>query len=110
MVRAYVRKGPRPWKDKDKRMAAAVRLRAEGKSLREIGKELAVSEFTVRCDLKRWQETHPNVVPLRFPPAISRPAGGNKSHLEIAPDETAPKIRRIKLWRSSPFARSGTAR
>lgn len=96
MVRQYKRKGKTPWPDKDKRMAAAVRKRAEGKSLREIGKELGVSEFAVRCDLKRWQETHPNVVPLRFPTAISRPAGGNVSHPEIAPEDSVPRLRRIQ--------------
>jgi len=96
VVRNYKRKGKTPWPDKNKRMAAAVRKRAEGKSLREIGRELGVSEFAVRCDLKRWQETHPNVVPLRFPGAINRPAGGEKSQGKIAPEESAPRIRRIQ--------------
>lgn len=35
-------------------MQAAVRMRAEGKSLREIGTELAVTYETVRRDLARW--------------------------------------------------------
>jgi transposase len=96
MARKYKRKGKTPWPDKDKRMAAAVRKRAEGKSLREIGRELGVSEFAVRCDLKRWQESRPNVVPLRFPTAMNRPDGGEKSQEEIAPEDSAPKLRRVQ--------------
>ncbi len=54
MVRKYKRKRPRPWRNKDKRMALAARMRAEGKSLREIGKLLVVHWETVRRDLARW--------------------------------------------------------
>lgn len=75
MVRKYKRKGKTPRRDKDKRMAAAVRKRAEGKSLREIGRELGVSEGTIRNDLKRWQEERPNVIPLRKPVRKVAPAG-----------------------------------
>ena len=53
---------------RDKRMAEAVRLRAEGKSLRQAGSELGVSYQTVSNDLARWDAQHPvmpaNVVPL----------------------------------------------
>lgn len=53
-MKNYKRKRPRQWRDKDKRMRAAVRMRGEGKSLREIGAELAVNYETVRRDLARW--------------------------------------------------------
>ncbi len=50
---------------RDKRMAAAVRLRAGGQSLRQIARELAVSHQTVKNDLARWDAARPaNVVPL----------------------------------------------
>lgn len=51
---------------RDKRMEAAVRLSAEGKSLREIAAALgANSPQTIANDLKRWRELHPNAVPFR---------------------------------------------
>jgi hypothetical protein len=86
-MRNYKRKGKIPWRDKDKRMAAAVRKRGEGKSLRQIGTELAVSEGTVRNDLARWEREHPaNVVPLvRKTSAQSCPAGGEITQPDYAP-------------------------
>lgn len=67
-MRTYRRKRPRQWRDKDKRMTLAVRLRGEGKSLRQIAQELGVNHETVRNDLARWartQEATPdNVVTL----------------------------------------------
>lgn len=39
------------WGSKDRRIEAAVRLRAEGLSLREIAKRLKVNHETVRRDL-----------------------------------------------------------
>jgi hypothetical protein len=76
-MRTYERKGPRPWRNKDKRMIAAVRLRVEGKSLREIAKELTVSHETVRRDLARWHREHANVAALPVTSAchISPPRG-----------------------------------
>lgn len=62
-MRTYKRKGPRQWSDKDKRMNLAVRMRAEGKSLREIAVELAVSHQTVSNDLARWDERQAKAVP-----------------------------------------------
>jgi hypothetical protein len=111
-VRTYKRKGPRPWRDKDKRMTAAVRLRAQGLSLRQIGKELAVSEGTVRNDLARWEREHPaNVVPLvRKTDAQSRPAGGEIAHPDYAPrttPEAAPAVASLSDRRkASPPTRS----
>ena len=88
-MRKYRRKGPRPWRDKDRRMILAVRLRGEGMSLRQIGRELAVSEGTVRNDLARWQRTSSNVVPLvRKTGAQTRPAGGEITHPDFAPPQT----------------------
>ena len=96
MARKYKRKGKTPWPDKDKRMAAAVRKRAEGKSLREIGRELGVSEITVRRDLARWEAERPNVIPLRHSAATSRPAWGEMSHSDVAPEDSTPRIRRVQ--------------
>lgn len=93
MVRKYVRKGPPPWRDKDKRMAAAVRLRAQDKSLREIAKELAVSPPTVMRDLRKWDELHPNVFQM---PVTKRPTGGDLKRPDETPDESIPKLRRVK--------------
>jgi lambda repressor-like predicted transcriptional regulator len=85
-MRHYKRKRPRQWRDKDKRMRAAARMRGEGMSLRQIGRELAVSEGTIRNDLARWERQHPaNVVPLvRKTTAQSRPAGGEITHPDYA--------------------------
>jgi DNA-binding CsgD family transcriptional regulator len=53
---------------RDKRMEAAVRLSAKGKSLREIAALLgAKSPQTIANDLKRWHELHPNAVPFQKP-------------------------------------------
>lgn len=60
---------PRPKRrNPDKRMAAAVRLRAEGMSLRQIAKQLACSYQTVANDLERWSQEHSNVVQLSKTP------------------------------------------
>ena len=63
---------------RDKRMAKAAQLRAEGKSLREIAGDLAVSHQTVSNDLARWDAQQPqlpvNVVPLR---KVSKSGVGN---------------------------------
>jgi transposase len=49
MTRTYKRKR---WGSKDRRREAAVRLRAEGLSLREIAERLKVSHQTVKRDLE----------------------------------------------------------
>jgi len=81
VVRQYKRKRPRQWRDKDRRMALAVRMRAEGKSTRQIGEELAVSHQTVMRDLARWDERQAAVVQnvVQFP-GPSRPQQGNLDH------------------------------
>lgn len=93
MVRQYKRKGKTPWRNKDKRMAAAVRKRGEGKSLREIAEELAVSYETIRRDLARS-----NVVPL-IPRAVTSarhvlPPAGRDVTDEC--DSEQPKLRSVK--------------
>ena len=52
MVRNYKRKRPVRL-DPDRRMAAVIELRAQGKSLREIGGKLGVSASTVAGDIKK---------------------------------------------------------
>ena len=91
-MRNYKRKRPRQWRDKDKRMALAARMHSEGKSLREIAKELAVSPQTVMRDLQRHDEKRreqadafQNVFQLPVP---SRPQRGNLEHLNGTPDGT----------------------
>lgn len=93
MVRQYKRKRPGQWRDKDKRMNLAARLRTEGKSLREIGEQLAVSAPTAMRDLRRYDElaakkaeAFQNVFQL---PVTSRPAGGDLKHADETPDETS---------------------
>lgn len=97
-MRNYKRKGKTPWPDKDKRMTAAVRKRAEGKSNYQIAKELAVDERTVRRDLARWEALNPtNVLPLvRQKGAATRPAGGNLPQRNAAPEDAAPPLRRVQ--------------
>lgn len=73
---------------RDKRMTEAVRLRAQGLSLRQIAAELAVSYQTVSNDLARWDAQKPktpaNVIPLRQKVAgESDPAGGKKSRQKL---------------------------
>ena len=77
MVRKYVRKRPSPWRNLDRRMLAAARLRDRGLSLRQAAGELAVSYETIRRDLARWDREHANVVPLTVTPSRhkSPPAG-----------------------------------
>lgn len=96
-MRNYKRKGKTPWPDKDKRMAAAARKRAEGKSNRQIARELAVDEKTVRNDLARWEQSRPNVIPLvRKTGAENYPAGGEIPQSDSAPGDSAPRLRRVQ--------------
>lgn len=97
MVRKYVRKRPRQWRDKDKRMEAAVRLRAAGKSLREIGAALAVNHETVRRDLARWDAQQASAAPanviqlsqrLPHPGVANDPARGDLRQLNATEDAT----------------------
>jgi len=95
-VRTYKRKRPRQWRDKNKRMAAAVQMRDGGLSLREIGRKLAVDERTVRRDLDRWEGiSATNVVPLvRHKTAATRPPGGNLPQQNAAPSSPVSMINR----------------
>lgn len=79
-MRNYKRKRLR---NPDKRMEAAVRLRAQGLSYRRIGAELACDEKTVRNDLARWERERPNVALLRNSTAENLPLRGEKSAPEI---------------------------
>lgn len=83
-MRKY-KKRPRR-RDPDKRMAATVRLRAQGLSLRQIAKELACSYQTVANDLARWQRDRPNVVQLSNP-AVKNVAPGAT---DLTPDFDSP--------------------
>jgi transposase len=62
------------WGSKERRMEAAVRLRAEGLSLREIAKRLKVSHQTVANDLAAS-----NCAVKNFP------AGGRKLTTDLTP-------------------------
>ena len=63
MTRAYKRKR---WGSKERRIEGAVRLRAEGLSLREIAKRLKVSKDTVMRDLAQAAVSHLPVSPGPF--------------------------------------------
>jgi hypothetical protein len=52
---------PKPGMDKDRRMAVAARLTAEGLSLREVAARLTVSHMTVTRDLDRWDRERPSM-------------------------------------------------
>jgi len=90
-MRKYKRKHAR---NPDKRMAAAVRLRAEGLSLRQIGERLACSYQTVVRDLARWDRERPNVVPLSHSPVTSSPPGGKKVTPECDSQTNVIELRR----------------
>ena len=70
-------------------MAAAVRLSAEGLSLRQIGKRLSISYQTVARYLDEWDQRKADM-----PPAIirlSHPAVTNVAPVtEIAPSNVIP--------------------
>jgi len=53
-----------PQAQRDKRMAAAVQLRAQGLTLRQIAAELFVHHQTIANDLARWDRTAANVARL----------------------------------------------
>lgn len=89
-MRTYKRKRPRQWRDKDKRMALAVRMRAEGKSTHQTAAELAVSHQTVMRDLARWDERQQVVQNVVQFPGPSRPARGNLDHAD-GPDSGPAK-------------------
>lgn len=96
MVRQYKRKRPGQWRDKDKRMTLAVQSRAEGKSLREIAKELAVSYQTVANDLARWERERPNVIPLSNSAVKSDPGPGRDLTPEFDSKPTVIQLRRTQ--------------
>lgn len=73
-MRTYKRKPGRG--RTDKRMAAAVRLRAEGLSLRQIAERLACGRMTVSRDLDQWDREHANVVSLSQTTVPKSPPGG----------------------------------
>lgn len=86
MPRTYKRKRPR---NPDKRMAAAVRLRTEGLSLRQIAERLAVHHRTVERDLARWDAERPNVLPLLSHSGVaSLPPRGEKATPECDSEPT----------------------
>jgi DNA invertase Pin-like site-specific DNA recombinase len=90
-VRTYKRKRVGVWRNKDKRMAAAVRLRAEGLSLRQIADQLAIGLGTVHRDLARWEREHSNVTLLPFQNPV--PTSPVRGALE-QPGGTVTAIRR----------------
>lgn len=94
MPRTYALKKRRQWRDKNKRMTDAVRLRGEGLSLRAIAAELVVDEATVRRDLARWERERPNVTPLRHSAAAFSPGGGESPHPDAAATGTVHPLRR----------------
>jgi hypothetical protein len=97
VVRNYKRKRATPWRDKDKRMTLAVRMRAEGKSLRETAAELAVGKDTISRDLARWDAQQASAAPSnvislsqkRSQSAVANgPAGGNLRHPDATENAT----------------------
>lgn len=58
-------------------MKRAVRLRSEGKSLREIAAEQEVSYETVRRDLAEWDRRNAEAAKVSQLPVTKMPQGGN---------------------------------
>ena len=90
-VRKYKRKHAR---NPDKRMAAAVRLRARGLSLRQIAGELACSYQTVANDIARWERERPNVVQLSNPAVKTAPPRGENLTPEFDSPTNIVELRR----------------
>jgi hypothetical protein len=84
-MRKYKRKHAR---NPDKRMAAAVRLRAHGLSLRKIAEALACSYQTVANDLARWERERSNVVLLSNSAVKNSPHGGGNLTPEFDSEPT----------------------
>jgi hypothetical protein len=98
---------------RDRRMQAAVRLRAEGKTLREIAAELrAKSPQTIANDLGRWEELHPNVTPfqkLSKSVVENTPPVGRNETTEMDTGETVVvSLDRQRLSRITRAKRDGT--
>lgn len=74
MTRTY--KPKRTRLTRQARMGRAVRLRAEGKSLREIASIQEVSHETVRRDLARWDAKNRPVATVSHLPVTKMPPGG----------------------------------
>lgn len=94
-MRNYKRKRPSQWRDKDKRMTLAVQMRAQGMSLREVAKELAVSYQTVANDLQRWERERPNVALLSKTAVKSYPATGQDLTAEFDSEAAVVNLRRM---------------
>lgn len=76
MTRTY--KPLRTKRLREARMGRAARLRAEGKSLREIAAIQEVSHETVRRDLAAWDlKNAPSATVSHFPVTKVPPGGGN---------------------------------
>jgi hypothetical protein len=86
-VRTYKRKRPPQWRDKDKRMVLAARLRGEGMSLRGTAAELGVSYETVRRDLARWDTASGTVIDLSRRRVTSHPPAGR----DVTPGRDRPR-------------------
>lgn len=70
-------------------MALTARLRAEGKSLREIGAELSISPATAMRDLRRFDESRAALPANVFQLHVSAdPAGGEMKHQDETVRET----------------------
>lgn len=85
---------PKPGMNKDRRMAVAVRLTAEGLSLREVAARLSVSHQTVANDLARWGRVSAQmplaIIRLSKPAVKNLPPGGEI--LTAGIDSAAPVI------------------
>jgi transposase len=90
-VRNYKRKrNPRG------RMLRAVELRAGGKSLRQIAKELDCHHDTVWRDLKKWDAENANVIQLSDSPVGKMPPRGENPTPESDSAASVTPLRRAK--------------
>lgn len=90
MVRHYKRKrNPRG------RMLRAVELRAEGRSLREIARELSCHHDTVWRDLRKWDAENVNVIRLSDSTVGKMPPRGENPTAEFDSTASVTRLRRI---------------
>jgi len=83
-----------PAAKRDRRMADAARLRAEGLTLRQIAARLAVHHQTVANDLARWDRPSRNVVRLPSKTAVEKRIPGSEIRHPDSTAETVIELRR----------------
>lgn len=88
---------------RDRRMAVAVRQRAEGMSVREIARRESVSHTTIQNDLARWERVKDSM-PLEIL-RLTRPAGNRTWQPDLDPPSSAETCLPPEIATVTPFRR-----